>query len=65
LVGKHRYRWQDNIKIDIEEIAKRLWIGFIRIRRETIGSLLVDILLNHQVPYKVRNFMTFRGNSAS
>jgi len=64
LVGKCRYRWYDNIKIDIKEIAKRLWTGFIRLIRETNGSFLMNILLNHQVPYKAGNFMTFKKNSA-
>lgn len=64
LVGKCRYSWWDNIKIDIKEIAQRLWTGFVRLIRETNGRLLVNILLNHQVLYKARNFMTFRKNSA-
>jgi hypothetical protein len=27
--GRHRRRWEDNIKVDLREIGWGMWIGFI------------------------------------
>jgi hypothetical protein len=28
-LGRHRHRWEDNIKMDLQEIGGRLWSGLI------------------------------------
>jgi hypothetical protein len=28
-LGRPRHRWEDNIKIDLQELGKGAWIGFI------------------------------------
>jgi hypothetical protein len=38
--GRLRRRWEDNIKMDIEELEYRAWTGFIWIRIGTSGGLL-------------------------
>jgi hypothetical protein len=31
-LGKHRHKWEDNIKVDHREIGFGVWIGFIWLR---------------------------------
>jgi hypothetical protein len=40
LLGRHRHRWKDNIKIDLREIRFGDWIGFNWLRIRTSGGLL-------------------------
>jgi hypothetical protein len=39
-LGKSRLRWEDNIKMYIEEQDMRVWTGYIWLRTETSGGLL-------------------------
>jgi hypothetical protein len=38
-IGRPRYRWEDDIKMDLREIGW-VWIGFIWLRIGTSGGLL-------------------------
>jgi hypothetical protein len=37
---KPRYRWEDNIRMDIREIGWEVWTGCIWLKRGTNGRLL-------------------------
>jgi hypothetical protein len=39
-LGRLRRRWEDDIKMDLNEIGFGVWIGFIWLRTETSGGLL-------------------------
>jgi len=38
--GRLRCTWEDNIKMDLQEVGGGAWIGFIYLRRGTGGELL-------------------------
>jgi hypothetical protein len=38
--GRPRRRWEDNIKIDLQEVGWGIWTGFIWLRIGTGGWLL-------------------------
>jgi hypothetical protein len=40
-LGRPRYRWEDIIKMDVREIGRGIWTGFIWLRIETSGGLLL------------------------
>ena len=40
-LGRPRRRWEDNIRIDLEEIGKMRGIGLIRLRIGIIGEPLL------------------------
>jgi hypothetical protein len=37
-LGRHRLSWENNIKIDLQEVGWELWIGFMWLRRRTGGG---------------------------
>jgi hypothetical protein len=39
-LGRPRRRWEDGIKMDLEEIGWGVWIGFTWLRIGTVGRLL-------------------------
>ena len=39
-LGRHRRRWEDNIKMALQEVGWRLWTGSIWLRIGTGGGLL-------------------------
>jgi hypothetical protein len=39
--GKDRHRWKDDIKMFVNEQDVRLWTGFIWLRTEASGRLLL------------------------
>ena len=39
-LGKHKSRWEDNIKIDIKEVGQGAWIGLVWFIIETSSELL-------------------------
>jgi hypothetical protein len=39
-LGRPRHRWEDNIKMDLQEVGRGPWIGLIWLRIETGGGLL-------------------------
>jgi hypothetical protein len=38
--GRHRHKWEDNIKLDFQEAGCEVWTGSIRFRIETGGRHL-------------------------
>jgi hypothetical protein len=40
LLERPRCRWEDNFIMDLHEIGRRAWIGFISLRIGTGGGLL-------------------------
>jgi hypothetical protein len=53
-----RYRWEDNIKIDLTEMewTGMDWINLVQDRDR--WQALVDMVMNLQVPQKVGNFFS-------
>jgi len=39
-IGTPRCRWEDNIKIDIQEVGRMAWTALIWFRIGTVGGLL-------------------------
>ena len=39
-LGRHRRRWKDNIKMDLQELGRWAWTGLILLRAGTDGGLL-------------------------
>jgi hypothetical protein len=39
-LGRHKHRWQDNIRMDLKEIGWEVWTGCIWLRIGTSGWLL-------------------------
>ena len=39
-LGRPRRRWEDNIKIDVEEVGLGAWSGLISLRVGTVDGLL-------------------------
>jgi hypothetical protein len=39
-LGRRRYRWEDNIKMDLHEVGWGAWTGLIWFRIGTGGGLL-------------------------
>jgi hypothetical protein len=39
-LGRPRHRWEDNIKMDFQEVGGRTWTGFVWLRIRTGGELL-------------------------
>jgi hypothetical protein len=39
-LGRPRRRWEDNIKMDLEEVGWGAWTGLIWLRIGTVGGLL-------------------------
>jgi hypothetical protein len=40
LLGRHRRRWEDNIKMDIQEVGLEVWTGLSWLRIEKDGGHL-------------------------
>jgi hypothetical protein len=56
-LGRPRRKWEDNIRIDIQEVGCECdWIG-LALDRETWRAL-VSAVRNLRVPYKAGNFLT-------
>jgi hypothetical protein len=39
-LGRHRRRWEDNIKADLQEEGYGVWTGFSWLKIETVGGNL-------------------------
>jgi hypothetical protein len=39
-LGRHSRRWEDNVKIDFQEVGCGVWIGFSWLRIETVDGHL-------------------------
>jgi len=39
-LGRHRHRWEDNIKMDLQEVGWEAWAGLIWLRTGTGGGHL-------------------------
>jgi len=57
-LGRPRHRWEDNIKMDLEEVGCGCmdWTKLAQNRVRWWG--LVNVVMNHQVPYNAGNFLT-------
>jgi hypothetical protein len=47
LFGRPRHRWEDNIKMDLQEVGWGEWTGLIWLRRGT-GDI-VHVVMNYRV----------------
>ena len=58
LSGRPRHRWEDNIKIDLQEVryGGMNWIELVLDRDR--WRALVNAVMNLQVPQNVGNFLT-------
>ena len=57
-LGRPRSRWEDIIKMDLQEVGcgGMDWIELAQDRDS--GRALVNVVMNLRVPYKVGNFLT-------
>ena len=57
-LGRHRRRWEDNIKMDLQELGcgGMDWIGLAQDRDR--WRTFVNAVMNLRVPLKVGNFLT-------
>ena len=57
-LGRPRHRWEDNIKMDIQEVGfgGMDWIELAQDRSR--WRALVNAVMNRQVPYNAGNFLT-------
>jgi hypothetical protein len=39
-LGRHRRRWEDNIKMDVQEVEGVVWTGWSGLRIGTVGGHL-------------------------
>jgi len=56
--GRPRHRWEDNIKMDLQEVGCRGmdWIELAEDRDR--WRAYVNVVMNLRVPYNVGNFLT-------
>jgi len=56
--GRPRHRWEDNIKMDLQEVGCRGmdWIELAQDRDR--WRAYVNVVMNLRVPYNVGNFLT-------
>ena len=54
--GRHRHRWEDNIKMDLQEVELGAWTGLIWLRIGTGGRDVANAVTNLRVPYNAGNF---------
>jgi hypothetical protein len=52
--GRWGHRWEDNIKIDLQEVGRKMWIDLVRDRDR--WQALVNAVMNLQVPQNAGNF---------
>jgi hypothetical protein len=55
-LGRQGHRWEDNIKIDLQEVGWKVWIDLVHDRYR--WQALVNAVMNLQVPQNVGNFWT-------
>jgi hypothetical protein len=57
-LGKPRHRWEDNIRMDLQEVGcgGMDWIGLAQNRDR--WRALVNAVMNLRVQYNARNFLT-------
>jgi hypothetical protein len=60
-LGRPRRRWEDNIKMDLQEVGWGKWTGSIWLRIGTGGELLWMAVMNIRVPYNAGNFLSSLG----
>ena len=49
-LGRPRHRWEDNIKMDLQEVGWGAWTGLIWLRIGTKWWALVNVVMNLRVP---------------
>jgi hypothetical protein len=57
-LGRHRLRWEDNIKMDFQEVVcgGMDWIYLAQDRDRWWA--FVNVVINLRIPYNTRNFLT-------
>ena len=65
LLGRHRRRCEDNIKIDLQEVGWGEWTGLIWLTIGTGGGALVNAVMDLRLPQNTGNFVTAENKSAS
>ena len=57
-LGRHRRRWEDNIKMDLQEVVRGGvdWIELVKVRDR--WRVLVNAVMNFRVPQNAGNFFT-------
>ena len=50
------HRWEDNIKIDLQEVGWKVWIDLVHDRNR--WQALMSAVINLQVPQNAGNFLT-------
>jgi hypothetical protein len=49
-LGRPRRRWEDNIKMDLQDVGWRTWTGLVWLRIGTGGKAVVKAAMNLLVP---------------
>jgi hypothetical protein len=58
-LGRPRRRWEDNIKMDLQEVGYEVWTGLSWLRIGAGGGqLIVNAVMNLRVPLNAGNFLT-------
>jgi len=55
-LGRWGHRWEDNIKIDLQEVGWKVWIDLVHDRNR--WQALMSAVINLQVPQNAGNFLT-------
>jgi hypothetical protein len=58
--GIPKYRWEDTIRMDLQEVGCGAWSGVMWLRIGT-GGAIVHAVMNLRYPYSARNIFTRRG----
>jgi hypothetical protein len=56
-LGRLRHRWEDNIRMDHQEVVVGAWTGSIWLRTGT-GRAFVNAVMKLRGPYNAENFLT-------
>jgi hypothetical protein len=58
LLGTPRSRWENDIKINLKKVGWGQWNGLTWLRIKDRWLVLVNMVMNFQIPQTVRNFLT-------
>jgi hypothetical protein len=57
-LGRPRSMWDDNIKMDLQEVGSGVWTGSSWLRIGTVWRATVNAVVNIRVPSTAGNFLT-------